>query len=257
MTTKFFNLEQKQNKKFLIFGIFVFITTLLGIIKNIVMYQPFIIESQTLDIDILFGRASSIFYFTYQTNFLLSIALIVVALRPNSMSARQFLFGSTSLITITFLVYWTLIGPFNSWNNFWHSIVSITTHLINPLIGFYALYLIKNKLIVNKRVILIASFYFFSYFIFQALIYSSTFKEWNYIAPDGKEIKFYDGISIYEFSNYSKPFLYKEKYMPLVIVLDLILFVLAIVFPLLISLFWKKVYKIKIQKKKFALLNKK
>ncbi|WP_033161446.1 MAGa3780 family membrane protein [[Mycoplasma] collis] len=245
---KFIDLNKKQNKILLIFGLIVLFLTICSLLKNIILYEPYSIHKKIVDIDVVFGQWTTFFYFTYQTNFLLAFAILSVALLPNSMKAKQFLFATVSLISITFLVYWTLIALFSNWTNVYSAITSINVHFINPVLGFISLFLLRRKILITKKVIFIASIYFFSYFIFQAILFSSTLGYWEYMNKKGEVIKFYDGVSIYRFSNFLRPFMYKGKNFVIIIFFDLILFTLAVVTPLLTSLFWFKFYKIKIKK---------
>ncbi|MGX9389161.1 MAGa3780 family membrane protein [Mycoplasma sp. 327] len=231
------NKLSKNNTINLIFGIFVGLTSLGFLILNILSYK----EKDNFDNEIptlylVFKRFSSLFYFTYLSNFLLAATLISVALKPENEKAKQMFFISVVLITVTFLIYWTLISyRRETWENWVNAIKSLTTHAINPTLGFIGLFLIKKQIKITFKTILTAILILFGYFMFAFILYFATFNK----------IKENHGVIIYTFLDFKNPFFYKGNNKGIIIVLDILIFALGFVIPIALCAFWKAVYRIK------------
>ncbi|WP_436359191.1 MAGa3780 family membrane protein [Mycoplasma sp. 480] len=231
------NMISNKGLPFTIMGLFILLTSLIFIIIDMVQFSPSTAEvGKAIKMQVIFKNASSLIYFTYQSNFLLGIVLLFLAASPKSHKLKRWLFAATTLITITFIIYWALISYTNDWTKVYESTVSLITHLINPILGFVALFLIRKTFTIDNKLLFLASLYVFGYFLFALILYFSSYayyaKEYN------------DGIVIYTFLNFTKPFFYKGGNIAVVIFLDILMFIIALFIPMTLGLFWKAVYRI-------------
>ncbi|WGI36332.1 MAGa3780 family membrane protein [Mesomycoplasma lagogenitalium] len=246
---KIFNnlIKNKTSLIIFVFGVFILLTSIIFMIWNMVDFKDNVITENTTKLlmkDVL-KNFSSFFYFTYQSNIILGIALILVALFIENKKYLRFLFSATTLITITFIIYWALISWTNDWNDVPESIRSIITHAINPILGFVALFLIKEKVLVDRKLFIHTGFYVLGYFFFGFILYFATY---DYIVKN-------TGATIYSFLNFNKPLFYSGGNLALIIFLDLIMFIIALTIPFGLAYFWKWAYKIKIDNKKCYFLD--
>ncbi|UWD34580.1 MAGa3780 family membrane protein [Mesomycoplasma molare] len=235
------NLKNQINLIFLLFGIFILLTTTAFIMEAMINFRPVSLsaKTKTLKMEVVFQNASPLFYFTNQSNIFLGLTFILVACFPN-MQYRKMLFSATSIITITFLIYWTLIAFTSDWTKVYNSIVSLITHFLNPVLGFIGLWLIRKSVVVDNKLLFNTSLYVFVYFMFAFILY---FSSYSYFKDEYK-----DGVVIYSFLNFTKPFFYKGGNIILIIFLDIFSFIAGIFIPISLSLFWKFTYKIKYDK---------
>ncbi|WP_416322615.1 hypothetical protein O7983_000763 [Mycoplasmopsis felis] len=239
MKTKF----KKRELLLLIFGLLIIFLTSFFVIENIINFKPKEFkEGSKVTFHIIFQNYTSLFYFTNQSNLFLGIAMVLLSFKPNCKHRKQLFFGTTVLISITFIIYWVLISWNSNWNDWLGSIRSITTHCIHPIIGFIFLWFYKKEIELNKKVFTYTSIYVLVYFFFSFILFFSTYKEWF-----GKK----QGVIIYSFLDFVEPLFYKKGNIYLVVFLDLLIFVIGFMIPFGLSWFWKSVYKIKYSKEKF------
>ncbi|MGZ9413370.1 MAGa3780 family membrane protein [Mycoplasma sp. Z386] len=235
------NMISSKSLPFLIMGLFILLTSTIFLIIEMAKFSPSVAQvGKAIKMQVIFKNASSLIYFTYQSNFLLGVVLILLAANRKSTKIKRWLFAATTLITITFIIYWALISYTNDWTNVYGSIVSLITHLINPILGFIALFLIRKSLTIDNKLLFHTSLYVFGYFLFAFILY---FASYAYYAKE-----YNDGVVIYTFLNFTKPFFYKGGNIAVVIFLDILMFIIALFIPMTLGLFWKAVYRISYNK---------
>ncbi|WP_027120497.1 MAGa3780 family membrane protein [Mycoplasmopsis lipofaciens] len=191
--------------------------------------------------------------FTYISNFLSGLSLIFFSLNTKKEFNQKFLFCSTIYITITFIVFWSLIFPqifLNNGYNPKHFVLSTIVHFLNPLIAIVFAILNRKNIFINKKTIYIASFFVIIYFCLAMIMYFSGLKITDEFIKDNIKNSKYDiyintKIVIYGFLNFQKPLFYGGGNIFIVILLDMFMFLLAFILPVGIGYFWKFVLKIK------------
>lgn len=231
-------------------GILILLSTLIFVILNggqWFKYDPDPTNPKPAeDLYRVFGGAYTLAYFTNQTNLFVGVTLILIAFVRTQKSYSWF-FASNALITITFLLYWTLLAPFKSDQSEWSNspfflFSTLFTHGINPLIGFIYMILIRNELIIDKKIVGIAALYVSLYYVFSIIFYGIGGQ--NIINAEGKP-EFQGGI-IYGFLNPKKLFFIPLENLPvLAIFLNLLVFFIAPFLAILFSLIWIAALKIK------------
>ncbi|WP_156933774.1 MAGa3780 family membrane protein [Mycoplasma simbae] len=239
------NLDKRfvQNMAFLFLGIFVVLIALSFVITDMIQYDPKVDDfyQGVPTLYSTFKRFGTLFFFTYITNFFLGIMLIVLAWMRNSALVKRLFFISVTLITITFLVYWTLISyKAETWASFYSGFRSTITHAVNPIIGFIVLIMIRKEVIISKNTFIASIVMVMVYFLFAMILFFATY---NVYAKD-------QGVVIYTFLNFYKPLFYKGGNTALVVILDIFVFVLAAAIPVGLMFFWKAVLRIKIECKR-------
>lgn len=243
----------KKDKIFFLFiGIWILISTLVVFIIEIIYIKARdqYIRPAGIDFRYFFGHFSPFIFFTYQSNFMLCVACFLIY-RKFSSKIQRLYFAFTSLITITFLVYWALL----SWNGkTWQSadtaIKSLITHLINPILGFIGLFLIRKSIIVDKALFLRSAFYVFGYFVFALIIYLLSYGKYQ-IKTETSTVTIWDGGTIYSFLNFKKPLFYKDGNIGIVVILDIVMFLIALFIPFVCAYFWKWVFRIQMTQEPF------
>lgn len=198
------------------------------------------------DVYRVFGGAYMLAFFTIQTNFFLGATLVVIAFLQKG-KVHSWFFGSNVLITITFLLYWTLLAPFKEDQSEWSSpfflMSTLFTHGINPLIGFTYMILIRNELEVDKKIIGTIALYMSVYYVFSIIFYGVG---GQVVKQDGKDV--FQGGIIYGFLNPKKLFfipLDSPNLIVLAILLNLMVFFIAPFLAILFSVIWIWILKIK------------
>ncbi|CAT05279.1 Uncharacterised protein [Mesomycoplasma conjunctivae] len=250
------NLEDKNIKNiFIVIGIIILITTLAFLIMDAIVKLPNEIEKTFSGTYVSFKHIlkgfSLITYFTNQSNIILALAFLVLGIWPNKRVARNFFFSSIIWISITFVIYWALISwNTSAWSHVAAAFESIFLHLIHPVIGFLALIVFRREFIVSQQLYLKLSLYIFGYFFALLILYFSTYKLYTY--PEGKHYPsgqtIYDGAVVYNFINFKRPFFYNGSNLALIIILDILIFLIAFLIPISVSLFWQIVLKLQVDK---------
>ncbi|AXE60540.1 hypothetical protein DA803_00285 [[Mycoplasma] phocae] len=185
--------------------------------------------------------------FTMLSNFILSFAFIVFALHHKSQRVQYFFFFAVVNISITFLIYWTLIFftilKRGGWNNLGSAIPSFILHAINPAIGMIFLIIGRKEIRLKTSDLWLSNIMGLVYFFF-ALI---TFFMGSQLLPDKNNSEAYIqyNIVVYKFLNFIQPFFYTGRNLGIIITLDVLLFVLGASLPIAIAWFWKGVLRIK------------
>ncbi|WP_373440625.1 MAGa3780 family membrane protein [Metamycoplasma equirhinis] len=185
--------------------------------------------------------------FTMISNIVLAVAMISYAVFPKQSKTKYFYFFACVNITITFLIYWTLIFfvslKAGIWKNLSAAIPSFVLHAINPAIGIGILIWQRKKILLTTKNIWLTNVFVLMYF-FGAMI---TF----FIAQPILELKKIDnpyvnyGTVVYSFLNFKEPMFYKGGKLGIVIVLDILMFTLGALLAPVLAYFWKGVLRIK------------
>ncbi|WAM01088.1 hypothetical protein NWE60_00010 [Mycoplasmopsis felis] len=240
MKTKF---KKRELLLLLIFGLLIIFLTSFFVIENIINFKPKEFkEGSKVTFHIIFQNYTSLFYFTNQSNLFLGIAMVLLSFKPNCKHRKQLFFGTTVLISITFIIYWALISWNSNWSDWLGSIRSITTHCIHPIIGFIFLWFYKKEIELNKKVFTYTSIYVLVYFFFSFILFFNIYKEWF-----GKK----QGVIIYSFLDFIEPLFYKKGNIYLVVFLDLLIFVIGLWYLLVYRDFENQFIKLNIVKKNF------
>ncbi|MBN0970633.1 MAGa3780 family membrane protein [Mycoplasma phocoeninasale] len=185
--------------------------------------------------------------FTMLSNFILSFALIVFALHHKSQRVQYFYFFAVVNISITFLIYWTLIFfvllQSGGWNNLGKALPSFILHAVNPAIGMIFLIIGRKEIALKTSDLWLTNVMGLVYFFFAMI----TFFMGSQLLPDKNDSEAYIkyNVVVYKFLNFIQPFFYTGRNLGVVIVLDILLFVMATSLPAGIAWFWKGVLRIK------------
>lgn len=234
---------KRNNWIFLFLGIFINSIVIFSMILDLVYPE---IRMDIIAMERVFQGAKTFFYFTNQSNILLGVGLILLAFKTSNEKVKQFYFSTVVLITITFIIYWALISWTSDWSKPLDATISLFTHAINPILGFVVLFLIRKSLTINTKTILFTGCYLLGYFIFAFILYFATLQDWEIIVKKtGEKRIVFQGVSIYKFLNFKNPLFYSGTNVFLIILLDLFMLFLGLSIPILLSIFWLKVFKIK------------
>lgn len=242
--------DEKLVKILIVLGFAILTITFFRIIYT--MFYPSIApiteETKVLRLENIFKNFSAFFSFSNQSNFFLGLATVLLGFGWERRKQKQidFFFAAIITITITFIIFWAVI----SWSNRakWTSepfsmILSVLVHAVTPIIGFITLWLIKSKVVITFRAVFWASFYTFAYFCFALVLYFITKAVSVSNLP----------VVIYRFLNFEKPFFYGSGNIFVIILLDILILLAGSAIPYGLAMFWKVVYRMKIQKPFFNL----
>ncbi|VEU75204.1 Uncharacterised protein [Mycoplasmopsis maculosa] len=185
------------------------------------------------------------FTFTFISNFMMAITMIITPFKRNNQKSQAWFFATIIYITVTFLIYWTLIFPTSFKKGIWSepasAIPSLIVHAINPAFGFAVLILLRKDIHIKNNQIWLTSVFVFCYFLFAFITFwigdvaiQSLNKNQNV-----KNIEDKYGTVIYPFLNFKKPFFYKGGNLAIVIILDILIFVLSIFLTPALGFIWK------------------
>ncbi|WP_338822426.1 MAGa3780 family membrane protein [Mycoplasmopsis felifaucium] len=192
--------------------------------------------------------------FTEISNFILAITLIVFPFKKDNQKQQAWFFSTIVFITITFLVYWTLVLPSSIkkgvWNRLDLAIPSFFMHAINPILGFIVLIFLRKDITLKHSQILMSSFMILGYFTFGLITFF--IGEKILVTIQGRNISYDDyvkyDIVIYPFLNFRYPMFYKGDNIAIKIILNIVIFVLAPGLPIGLAYAWKASLRIKTSK---------
>ncbi|WP_170178330.1 MAGa3780 family membrane protein [Metamycoplasma neophronis] len=204
------------------------------------------------------------FTFTYISNILISLSLIIYAVFPKYLWTKRFLYLATIYISITFLGFWGVIIPFIfAKPELWYEIplswkfLSVPVHLINPIAGIAIFILLKKNMVVSNKTLLFSPLMIIAYYLFTVMIFFIGAKDVdsfvNGISADtGKGFDIYSKmqVSIYPFLNFRNPFGYSGESLTIKVLLNLIIPLGGIALCIGVGYFWKAVCKIQTYNKK-------
>ncbi|SJZ48696.1 MAGa3780 family membrane protein [Mycoplasmopsis verecunda] len=189
--------------------------------------------------------------FTWISNLAIGIALILFAIYPKSWLAQRGLFLANTYITITFIVFWTLIFP-ASLKNFHPNLFfnSFVVHFLNPFICMIFVFLNRKNLSITKATIWLSSVVMVAYWFFALLLFfigEPIYNDFTNGLTNTKNINLYKqmGLVVYDFLNFKQPLFYKGGNIVIVIVLNLVIFVVGFFLTPALGFGWKYGLKIK------------
>ncbi|QJR44006.1 MAGa3780 family membrane protein [Mycoplasma miroungirhinis] len=243
--TSYFSTKIKQNRRLItiIAASLFLILTILIITIYIALIDETKIDNNTKyqGLENIFLRYANLFYFTNITNIFSLTTLLIMSLKPNNAKIKRVFFHSIVLMSITFLIFWTLISWQANWKNIFESYKSLQTHFINPVICFLFAFIWKEQLKFHKNDKYYVVIYVISYLIFAFILYYLT-----YYLKYNQE----NAIVIYGFLDFIHPFFYYGTKLSLKIILNILFLVIGFFLPFLLCLFWIKILKLKIKYKK-------
>ncbi|UUD34927.1 hypothetical protein NPA07_03895 [Mycoplasmopsis caviae] len=195
--------------------------------------------------------------FTYMSNFLLGISMVLFGYFYNNKRIQKTFFISVVYITITFAIYWSLIFPkvFGAKYTALALFTSTNVHAINPFIGILILIFNRKNIVVDKKLMFLSNLGVIGYFVLAFVIfwlgrkYSGNFTN-NYSNKANVLSQYVDSdIVVYSFLNFIEPFFYRGGKIAIVIALNVLMIVIAIFAPIGLSYFWKSTLRIKFENK--------
>ncbi|MFU2192915.1 MAGa3780 family membrane protein [Mycoplasma sp. 4079] len=188
--------------------------------------------------------------FTWLSNTFLAISAVIFALKMKNHKVQQTFFLSIIYISITFLIYWTLIfvpelkefKPLYFFNTF-------IIHAVSPILGFVILIINRKEIQISKRTVYLSVITMLGYYFF-ALI---TFFMSTPIYDQLKDVELKNGnrltkeldMTIYGFLNFREPLFYKGGNVSIVCLLNLVIFGVGFVLTPAIGYLWVKTLRIK------------
>ncbi|MGX9340425.1 MAGa3780 family membrane protein [Mycoplasma sp. 4044] len=203
---------------------------------------------------------SSTYTFTYISNFALAIILIAYAIIWDKSKIQKALFLSVLNITITFIIFWSLIFfqvilKFKA-NNTDKTVLSMSlvsqtlTHFVNPLIGMVALVLRRKSIILTKKLLWFSNLAVIIYYIFALGMFYMGQNVASYVSQKMPELDDVNGrleLVIYGFLNFENPMFYSGTNKGVVFALNLVIILMAFFVPVGIGWMWKFALRIKLQ----------
>ncbi|WP_029512794.1 MAGa3780 family membrane protein [Mycoplasmopsis iners] len=191
--------------------------------------------------------------FTYLSNTFLILAFGFLTFLPKKSFAQKMAFLATVYITITFVVFWTLIFPDSlkkgvySIPNF---IASVLIHFVNPAIGFGLLILNRKHVEISKKTIWLSFIPLIIFYLFALcsfLIGQSTVQHLSEANSENANLYNKLHLQVYAFLNFAKPLFYSGENKIVVVLLNILIVVVGLILTPALGLAWKHSLKIKYQ----------
>lgn len=192
--------------------------------------------------------------FTMISNWLLTINLLLLPFFQNSQRAKSMFFTANVIITITFLIYWSLIFPTyfkgkSELLDHWYLLMySTILHAINPLVGFIFMWFIRKEIQLKKCQLWMTNIFVLAYFTFALVTFFIGSKFINLETKNNQNPYGAYHITIYGFLNFKQPLFYKGGNTAVIILLDILMFLVAFFVIPGIAYLWKLAYRIQIIK---------
>lgn len=187
--------------------------------------------------------------FTMISNWLLAISMIVFPLYASKQKAQFFFFFAVTNITITFIIYWTLIFFVSLKNGVWHNpsaaIPSFILHAINPLFGFIMLGLVRKDITLKTSQLWLTNIMVLLYFFMAMIMFFIGKQIMIKNVPKFKDQYSKYNVVVYAFLNFEKPLFYKGGKIAIIVILDLLMFLLGAFLAPAFAWMWKGIFKIK------------
>ncbi|AZG68426.1 MAGa3780 family membrane protein [Mycoplasma struthionis] len=189
--------------------------------------------------------------FTEISNFMLSITLIIFAFKKEHQKVQAWFFATITYITITFVVYWSLVLPssLDTWKALHLALPSFFVHAIHPILGFIALFLVRKTIFVKNTQIWMSNLFVLVYFAFALVVFligSQLLDLKNFNGNEEKYQAYRDfNVVIYPFLNFRFPLFYKGDNPGIIFILDLILVILAVFLTPALGFMWKGIMRVK------------
>ncbi|WP_148207934.1 MAGa3780 family membrane protein [Mycoplasma crocodyli] len=187
--------------------------------------------------------------FTNISNYILAIMFIVYPFYWKNKKTQAFVFSSIVWISITFLVYWTLIS-WNGvdWKNPLTAIKSLIVHVTNPLAGYIMFWIVRKDFEISRKTIWLNNLFILSYFALALIIFLVTYNFSNISTTKVNPYKAAD-MTVYNFLNPVQPFFYNGTNIFVVLTLNFTMVLLGVFLSPGLAYLIKFIYKIKITKK--------
>ena len=191
--------------------------------------------------------------FTMISNWLLAISMIVFPLYANKQKAQFFFFFAVTNITITFVIYWTLIFFVSLKNGVWNNpsaaVPSFILHAIKPLFGFILLGLVRKDITLKRHHLWLTNIMVLLYFFMAMIMFFIGKQIMIKNVPGIKDPYSKYNVVVYAFLNFERPLFYKGGKIAIIIILDLLMFLLGGFLAPSFAWMWKGIFRIKILKK--------
>ncbi|MFV8401228.1 MAGa3780 family membrane protein [Mycoplasma sp. 005V] len=185
--------------------------------------------------------------FTWISNLAIGIGLILYAIYPKNWIAQRALFLVNTYITITFVVFWTLIFPV-SIKHFEAErfINSVIVHFLNPLICFIFVILNRKNIQITKTTIWLSSVVLVAYWFFALFLFFLGQPVLNALDIQNPTPDIYKELSlvVYDFLNFKHPLFYKGDNVAMIVFLNFVIFVVGFLLTPAIGFGWKYALKI-------------
>ncbi|MFV8478973.1 MAGa3780 family membrane protein [Mycoplasma sp. VS428] len=185
--------------------------------------------------------------FTWISNLAIGIGLILFAIYPKSWIAQRALFLVNTYITITFVVFWTLIFPVSiKYFQAQRFINSAIVHFLNPLICFIFVILNRKNIQVTKTTIWLSSIVLVAYWFFALFLFflGQPVLDALEVQNPGPDLYKQLALVVYDFLNFKHPLFYKGDSVTVVVLLNLVIFIVGFLLTPGIGFAWKYALKI-------------
>ncbi|MBN0919544.1 MAGa3780 family membrane protein [[Mycoplasma] gypis] len=192
-----------------------------------------------------------LFSFTWISNLVAVIAYFIFFFKKENKTAQKLAFVATTLITITFLVYWALIFPdsIKRHSNVPKLINSTLLHLVNPVIAIFLLFFNKKDIFIDKKTAWLTFLPIVAYYLFALSMYFIGLKAMEGVEETSQNFINYD-LVIYSFLNFKHPLFYYGDKTILVIILNLVMVLIAFLLAPGIAFLYKKLSNINFKNEK-------
>ncbi|KKB26778.1 hypothetical protein MM26B8_04130 [Mycoplasmopsis meleagridis] len=220
------------------------------------------IDSNTLNVlinnDVLLPKLLGRFWsetstFTYLSNTFLGLIFLIFAFYPKKALLQKMAFVASVYITITLMVFWTLIFPSSLKSNGFQGLsffASALVHLVNPVIGLVLLGLNRKRIEITLNTIWVSFIPLFLFYFYCLIAFFIGTKNQDFIQQtlNTMDKSFYAPLNLemYKFLNFQEPLFYTGNSVLLKVVINIGIIVLFMGILTGISFFWKWVFRIKI-----------
>ncbi len=258
-------LSKNKNKILItpiVFGVIIILTTIIFVALDADPYFPWLPvkpdgEIVYTQMHRVLGPIYDLFYFTFQTNIILGIALITFGVHYSNHKVQTLLTIAVSYISVTFIIFWTAIAPISQlykWQSPYWVINNVFMHFINPLYGIIYFGFKRKDIVVNSKIIQWSSLYLPAFCIQAAILYavgSETVQENSKLV--------FKPCYIYKFLDFKNPlFLQLEVngLQALAYLIDIIIIIVSPLLSLVFSKLYTKALKIKVEGSIFSFFKK-
>ncbi|WP_416738039.1 MAGa3780 family membrane protein [Mycoplasmopsis meleagridis] len=220
------------------------------------------IDSNTLNVlisnDVLLPKLLGRFWsetstFTYLSNTFLGLIFLIFAFYPKKALLQKMTFVASVYITITLMVFWTLIFPSSLKSNGFQGLsffASALVHLVNPIIGLILLGLNRKRIEITLNTIWVSFIPLFLFYFYCLIAFFIGTKNQDFLQQtlNTMDKSFYAPLNLemYKFLNFQEPLFYTGNSVALKVVINIGIIVLFMGILTGISFFWKWVFRIKI-----------
>ncbi len=213
-------------------------------------------QEQNLNVEMISRCFRSIMTFTFITNYAAGIIITYYAHRPQRLSAQKASFLATAYISITLVIFWTLIFPEfmtirKKNTNIALGITTCFVHFVNPTLTLIAFGINRKNIHITYKNIRLSFIPVFIYYLFALALFWITQPVAQYfITDDLMELNKYvdSDVVIYGFLNFKEPFFYTKGVTWIVILLNIAMLASVLAIGPLFTILIKWIFGIKIPK---------